>query len=139
MDANGYVVVVFVVREEAIDVLCTDWSVRCLCFSLLLSVFFSLSLSLSFHTLLLVHLVYAYVSSTTTRTTARFSPLLLLFLFIRQEENEGGKRKECIWGQTLMNNVLLIVDWSVSLEILSPDRHMQYSIRIVQKSSDQFF
>lgn len=31
MDANGYAFVLFVVRvEEAIDVLCTDWSVRSL-------------------------------------------------------------------------------------------------------------
>lgn len=50
----------------------------------------------------LVQLAYAHVAST-TMMTAGFSSLL----FIRQEENEGGQRKENKGRETLMNNARL--------------------------------
>ena len=136
MDANGYAFVLFVVRvEEAIDVLCTDWSVRSLSLSLFSYPFFS--------SLLLVHLVCTHTSRRRQRGGRRrrrrdfrlfsFSLSLTSSPYVKRKTREG--KEKLYMGQTLMNNVLLlIVDWSVSLEILSPDRHRQYSIKFHEQN-----
>ena len=138
MDANGYAFVLFVVRvEEAIDVLCTDWSVRSLSLFLSSLIRFFL-LFYSFILCVRIRLVDVneedddddggiFASSLSLSLSLTPSP------YVKRKTREG--KEKIYMGQTLMNNVLLlIVDWSVSLEILSPDRHRQYSIKFHEQN-----
>lgn len=74
--------------------------------------------------------IHAYTSRRQRRSTSGFSSLIL---FICQEKNEGGEneRKKQRTG-TLMNNILLFLDWSEAPVILSSDRHTQHPIQFHQ-------
>jgi hypothetical protein len=118
MDANCCSFVLFVVREEAIDVLCTRRSL--LSFSSITTTIRSLFL-LFYHTLLVytrVHLAYIRLVD-----DVNGGGVFLPSLYTSRGKRGWGKKKNKRERETLMNNALLLLDWSALLQILSPDRH----------------
>jgi hypothetical protein len=51
--------------------------------------------------------------------------------YVKRKTREGKEKNR---RETLMNNVLLFLDWSALLQILSPDRHTQQSIKFHEQN-----